>query len=224
MSDITVVTQEIAAALAESNTELIGKIVEVIGDERAQEFLQRALAVEEQGGLMTTDQSRRRTPGGVFFHMVRGGLPTPERRQIWPRELFRNRPPRPVVQLSWDEAKLLIAQVIKEVGEAKTVKVTLIGRPLKVVAQKECVVVSLKGGAPPSLPKGLPAVPEGSAITWAVFIVNKQWNKIKETISRNQDDKLIIEGYPIVGKNGVAAVMATNCKSVLTERAQREKQ
>ena len=29
MSDITVVTQEIAAALAESNTELIGKIVKL---------------------------------------------------------------------------------------------------------------------------------------------------------------------------------------------------
>ena len=156
--------------------------------------------------------------------MVRGGLPTPERRQIWPRELFRNRPPRPVVQLSWDEAKLLIAQVIKEVGEAKTVK----SNPDWPAAESGCperVCCGIaEGWRAAELAQGLPAVPEGSAITWAVFIVNKQWNKIKETISRNQDDKLIIEGYPIVGKNGVAAVMATNCKSVLTERAQREKQ
>ena len=152
MSDITVVTQEIAAALAESNTELIGKIVEVIGDERAQEFCS-ALSSGRTG--RADDDGSKPAPYAWrgLFHMVRGGLPTPERRQIWPRELFRNRPPRPVVQLSWDEAKLLIAQVIKEVGEAKTVKVTLIGRPLKVVAQKECVVVSLKGGAPPSLPR-----------------------------------------------------------------------
>jgi hypothetical protein len=101
------------------------------------------------------------------------------------------------------------------------VKVTLIGRPLKVVQQKECVVVSLKGKEPKNLPKGLPPVPEGSAITWAVFIVTKQWNRVKESIEANSDDQLIIEGYPIVGKGGIAAVMTTNCRSVLMERAQR---
>lgn len=65
-------------------------------------------------------------------------------------------------------------------------------------------------------------MPEGSAIIWAVFIVNKQWSKVKESIEKNQDDALIIEGYPIVGKGGVAAVMSTNYKSVMMERAQRE--
>jgi hypothetical protein len=124
--------------------------------------------------------------------------------------------------MTWDEAKTLIVQVIKTPGEARTVKLTLIGRPQKIIAQQACVVVSLKGKEPPSLPKGLPPVPEGSTITWAVFIVNKQWNKVKASIEQNQDDQLIIEGYPLVGKNGVAAVMATNCKSVLMERAQRE--
>jgi hypothetical protein len=115
--------------------------------------------------------------------------------------------------MTWDEAKTLIVQVIKTPGEARTVKLTLIGRPQKIIAQQACVVVSLKGKEPPSLPKGLPPVPEGSTITWAVFIVNKQWNKVKASIEQNQDDQLIIEGYPLVGKNGVAAVMATNCKS-----------
>lgn len=124
--------------------------------------------------------------------------------------------------MTWEEAKTLIVQVIKTPGEASTVKLTLIGRPLKVIAQKDCVVVSLKGREPKSLPAGLPAVPEGSAITWAVFIVNKQWNKVKASIEAHADDALIIEGYPIVGKNGIAAVMATNCKSMLMERAQRE--
>ena len=116
----------------------------------------------------------------------------------------------------------LIAQVVKEAGEAKTVKVTLVGRPQKVVGQKDCVVVSLRGKQPPALPKGLPAVPEGAAITWAVFIANKQWNRVKESMARNDNDQLVIEGYPIVGKGGVAAVMATSCKSMLMERAQRE--
>lgn len=115
-----------------------------------------------------------------------------------------------------------MAQVLKTPGEARTVKLTLIGRPLKVIAQQACVVVSLKGKEPPSLPKGLPPVPEGSAITWAVFISNKQWDKVKASVEANTDDALILEGYPLVGKHGVAAVMATTCKSVLMERAERE--
>lgn len=128
----------------------------------------------------------------------------------------------PAQPMTWDEAKQVIGQVIKTPREARAVKLTLIGRPLKVIQQKDCVVASLKGREPKTLPNGLPAIPEGSAITWAVFIVNKQWNKVKESIEQNPNDALIIEGYPIVGKNGVAAVMANNCKNVLMEHAQRE--
>lgn len=213
---------EIAGALAEPNTEMIGKVIAVIGEDRARDFLRRALEVEAGGGLLIKNGKRRRTPGGVFFHLVRGGLTAKDRRQLWPQD-YRKKPvvagPEP---LTWEEAKALIAEAIQNVGEAKTVKVTLVGRPQKVVGQKDCVVVSLKGKQPPSLPKGLPAVPEGSAITWAVFIANKQWNRVKESLARNDGDQLIFEGYPIVGKGGVAAVMATSCKSVLMERAQRD--
>lgn len=216
---------EIAGALSEPNVELIAQIVTVIGADRAREFLRQALDVEAGAGLTTKDGGRRRTPGGVFFYLVRGALPAKERRRVWPQD-YKKTPPRPEgtrpEPLTWEEAKALIAQVIKTIGEAKSVKVTLVGRPQKVVSQKDCVVVSLKGRQPPSLPKGLPAVPEGSAITWAVFIANKQWNRVKDSITRNNDDQLIVEGYPIVGKGGVAAVMTTSCKSVLMERAQRE--
>lgn len=213
---------EIADALSEPNTEMIGKIIAVIGEDRARDFLRRALEVEAGGGLMIKNGKRRRTPGGVFFHLVRGGLTAKDRRQLWPQD-YKKKPavvkPEP---LTWEEATALVTEVIKSVGEAKTVKVTLVGRPQKVVSQKDCVVVSLKGKQPPSLPKGLPAVPEGSAITWAVFIANKQWNRVRDSLTRNSDDQLIVEGYPIVGKGGVAAVMATSCKSVLMERAQRD--
>jgi len=209
---------EIAGALAEPNVELVSQIIAVIGADRAREFLRQALEVEAQGGMMTKAGGRRRTLGGVFFYLVRGNLPAKERRQIWPQDYQKKKPAGPE-PLTWEEALALIAQVVKETGEAKTVKVTLIGRPLKVISQKDCVVASLKAGKIPALPKGLPAVPEGSAITWAVFIANKQWNRVKESMARNDHDQLIVEGYPIVGKNGVAAVMATSCKSVLLERA-----
>lgn len=231
MSDNAAIVQEIAKALSERNIAEVQAAVTVLGPERARALMQQALEVEAQGGMMTANEKRRRSPGGVFFHLIRQGATKEERKAIFPnnRNPKKNRKkrsptaPSPTAPaMTWDEAKQLIAQALKSTGEARTVKLTLIGRPLKVIQQKDCVVVSLKGREPKTLPKGLPAVPEGSAITWAVFIVNKQWSKVKESIEQNQSDALIIEGYPIVGKGGVAAVMATNCKSVLMERSQRE--
>lgn len=221
--------EEIAQALTEENIDLIKSAVDVIGAERAQELLRQALAVEAQGGMMTSDQSRRRTPGGVFFQLIRKGTSKEERKAIFPiaqpaKKQQANTPPpqAPPPMMTWEEAKAMIAQATKAVGEARTVKLKLVGRPLKIIPQKECVVVSIKSKQPPALPKGLPPVPEGSAITWAVFIANQHWARVKASIEQNEKDALIIEGYPIVGKNGIAAIMTTNCKSIMMERAQQE--
>jgi len=235
MSDTVNEVQEIAQALDESRLDLLNAAVETLGPERVRAFLQQTLAVEAAGGLMTKNDERRRTPGGVFFQLIKEQVTKEERKAIFRLEQQKKKKKKkkssastkstmPATLMTWEEAKQLIARVIKTPGEARTVKVTLIGRPLKIIPQKDCVVVSLKGKEPKSLPKGLPAVPEGSAITWAVFIVNKQWNRVKESIEANEDDQLIIEGYPIVGKGGIAAVMTTNCRSVLMERAQRSKE
>jgi hypothetical protein len=276
---------QICADLREGNRAAVKRVVAAIGVDPSLTLLQQTLELETNGGMLTRDGQRRRTPGGVFFQLARAVVPKDLHPQVFPmpyvlrREKRRReqasrqneraetgaaerkerqdssdqeatapatsseseqrmpaqekavRTPAAPVQrapvappMTWEEAKALIAQSIKTPGEAKTVKFTLIGRPLKVMAQPECVVVSLKGKEPPSLPKGLPPIPEGSATTWAVFVVTKQWHKVKASIEQHTDDQLIIEGYPLVGKNGVAAVMALNCKSVLLERAQREKQ
>ena len=76
-------TQHIADTLQERNHSLIEKIVYTIGVERTQEFLQKTLEIEAAGGQKTADGSRRRSPGGVFFYMVRTSLPQEERKQIW---------------------------------------------------------------------------------------------------------------------------------------------
>ena len=77
--------KHIAERLQEGNIPLIKKVIDVIGPERTQEFLQKTLEIEAAGGLMTTDSSRRRTPGGVFFYTVRASVPKEEKRRIWPQ-------------------------------------------------------------------------------------------------------------------------------------------
>ena len=77
--------KHIAETLQEGQITLFQKIIDGIGPERAQEFLQKTLEIEAAGGMMTTDSSRHRTPGGVFFYTIRTGLPVEERKRIWPQ-------------------------------------------------------------------------------------------------------------------------------------------
>lgn len=216
--------QEIANQLQEPNTELIKKIVRVLGIERVSEYLQKTLAIEAEGGMMTIDGERRRSPGGVFFYVIKSELSKDERKQIFPK-LPGTQPKKKVVQpISWEEAQKIAIAINQAPGKGATVKLTLMGRPKKVAKAGEgAVVVSLQGKPPGSLPKGLPVPPE-AGITWAVFIVNKQWGKVKDSITANADDSLIVEGYPLVDKNGVGIVLATNVKSKLMEIAARDAQ
>jgi hypothetical protein len=59
------------------------RVVRWGGIEFAQAVAEEALAVEAEGGMMTLDGSRRRTPGGVFFYLARGRLSKPLRRKVF---------------------------------------------------------------------------------------------------------------------------------------------
>lgn len=52
----------------------IAMIVALCGEDFAEEVQQETQRVEEHGGLMVRDGSRRRTPGGVFFILVKDRL------------------------------------------------------------------------------------------------------------------------------------------------------
>lgn len=48
----------------------IVRIVQAIGRTQARELLAKTLEIEQNGGMMLPDNSRRRTPGGVFFYLA----------------------------------------------------------------------------------------------------------------------------------------------------------
>ena len=77
--------QQIAQELGETKPAALGQIkgiIQTIGDERALAMLQQAREVEQQSGLMLPD-GKRRTPGGVFFRLVKEQMTPEERRQVW---------------------------------------------------------------------------------------------------------------------------------------------
>src|SRR5690349_12103950 len=79
-------------------------------------------------------------------------------------------------------------------GDARSMKVTLIGRPGTVETRQQCVVFRMQGKPPGSLPKGLPPVPNAPPLTWTVMVALRQWNRVKDSLTMHQDDALIVEG------------------------------
>ncbi len=101
-------------------------------------------------------------------------------------------PPPPFV---WAERGRAIEELLAQPrGRADNVKLTLIGRPGKIVEQGGFVMTTMQAnGKVPTLPKGLPAPPE-SRLLYLVYIASKQWKKVSEAI-QNPDDILILEGF-----------------------------
>jgi len=241
-------TQEIAAALSETERGPLGQVGRVVGRlgaDRARAFLTRTQEIEAVRGLMLPDGSRRRTPGGVFFHLVRADdtLSREDRVSIFPPQFGRTgrtkaagtaltqTTPVPVTvpapaaapSSAWadDDYRRVMAALQHETRRATTVKITVIGRPGAAVAQGQAVAVALTSEKVPDLPKGLPEPPAGTRYT--VFVARKQWGKIAEALAADPEDAAIIEGYaaldPRVEGIAVYATSATTKRLQAAKRA-----
>ena len=100
-------------------------------------------------------------------------------------------------------------------------KLTLIGRPGKIETRGQAVVFRMQGKPPGALPRGLPPVPTQTPMTWNVMVALRQWNRVKESLTANQDDQLIIEGYPLV-QGSQPVLLAQSCTSVAMQRARKQ--
>ncbi len=91
---------DIAARIAETLGETatvpcvqIRRAVQTLGPARVQAFVDAALEIESNGGMLLPDSSRRRTLGGIFFHLVRSETSAEERLAIFPPKRKHPKPP-----------------------------------------------------------------------------------------------------------------------------------
>jgi len=210
---IDVIAGEIAAQFNETEVEpkrLIGRALRNLGEERVRAFVVQTLEVEATGGLMLPDGSRRRTPGGVFFHLMRSGIDKKASRKIfWSHTTPQSQGTQrttlgagPVTDagatlFDWATFGTAATAAMSEAGEATTVKLTVIGRPDKIVERGDVALVGMRSEKVPSLPKGVPA-PPAPQTDYMVLVGIKQWRKVAEALAADPTDKVIMEGYPTV--------------------------
>jgi PHAX RNA-binding domain-containing protein len=207
--------------------EQIRRIVERLGTEAALRLLRETLEIEAHGGMLLPDRSRHRTPGGVFFYLVRSRTSKEDRAFIWPptpgSPPASQRVESPTPPFTWEERLVVIEEVLKQKGIATTVKITLIGRPGKIVEQGDSVIVGMQSTKVPALPKGVPT-PPSTPTNYVIFIARKQWAKVGDAI-QNPDDALIIDGFPVIDPQAKSiAVFATNVITKMLQAAERQVQ
>ena len=159
--------EKLAEILQESKVPLLRQVLRTFGPERTAAVLTDTLSCEASGGMLTKDGTRRRTPGGVFFQLVKARATRQERQRLFPPPRPQHhqapaRPHAPPQAPTWEEVQAVV-QTLPQ-GEA-TVKLTLIGRPVLDAIQTRPTYVAfrMQGKAPGPLPKGLPPVPGPAA-------------------------------------------------------------
>lgn len=209
------------------------RIVRVVGPEQALVELQQTLEVEASGGVMTLDGSRRRTPGGAFFFQVHGKYPRTRVKKPQGKKPAQETPagntkegkteqPQKPAPFVWADRIRALDEIGAEKGQATTVKITLIGRPGKIIDRGTCIMTSMKNTKTPMLPKGMPA-PSTFQTNYVVYVASKQWKNVAESI-KDEEDMLIVEGFPQLDpETSSIAVFATNTTTKKLQAAKRAK-
>ncbi|XP_026288356.1 phosphorylated adapter RNA export protein [Frankliniella occidentalis] len=65
------IARDMAKKLLETKEELILRIINTVGREKAIALYQNTQKIESEGGMLIMNGSRRRSPGGVFFFLVK---------------------------------------------------------------------------------------------------------------------------------------------------------
>jgi cold shock protein len=210
------VAAEIAGRLGETEDEpyaQIQRIVQYLGADTALAWLQETLEIEAQGGMWLSDGSRRKTPGGIYFKLVRQRVAKttmlsifyPDYEQIFPL----------------DEQELverLAGAAGWPLALAQQMSFSIMGRPAAIAPpdvplQAPYVVFDLATGPQqaPQLIKGLP--PVTAPTTYRVLAPTHQWPQAADALVARPDAQVVVSGYPALDPRaaGTIVVGATNC-------------
>jgi hypothetical protein len=215
--ELQVVAEDIARQLGEKSRKpkrQIFLIVQRCGIEFAQKLLEDAKEIENSGGMMTQDGKRRRTLGGVFFHLARQQIPPEIRQEIFyswriesQQRLERESQFDP---FNYAERKTIVPTLQEDRGKVEDVKVTMVGRPGKIERRQNLVIFTMQDSVKEetALPRGVPH-PDPSPVDYTVYISANQWERVEDAIENPQDELMIDGVCKYDAETNMMAVFAT---------------
>jgi hypothetical protein len=208
---------EIAEQLGETEEEpraTILRAVARLGADATLALLGEAQAVEAGGGLWLGDGSRRRTPGGVFFHLLRQRTEKPDRLAIFYPDY------QPVAPLTDDELRALLADALDwPRAAAQQARLRLVGRPAKIpppdaAPETPYVIFNLESGAAQAPPLSSDLPPVGVTTTYRVLATTAQWRKLAPALVQQPEARIGVVGQAAINpkRPGVITVRATGLR------------
>lgn len=205
--------REIATKLGETQTGPFNQFTAITiarGIEFVREVYEETLRVEAGGGIMTNDNKRRRTPGGVFFYLARGRLTHDERARIFGAGV-RGQPVSTTAHMpefTWDEWPAILASLADKPGRAQRVNVQIMGRPVQVDEHEGYIAVQIVHTSNyPSMPRGVPEMTIGDR-PYTVYCTPEQWAAVKEALD-DPEEYLVVDGKPGLAAGDVRIYAAT---------------
>ncbi len=185
------VARELATLLGERHHGVIGQIRRIVrlrGIDFSREMYAATLEIEANGGLMLSDNSRRRTPGGVFLHLVRSKLDDDQKKQV-----FYGNAKTGIPLFSWTKRIAIIQSLQSGQGKIVSLTVSLRGRTERIEKRGEVVIITLSDEPSiDNLPREIPK-PPSTPTRVVVYVALEQWMAI-EAVMINSSDRLLVEG------------------------------
>jgi hypothetical protein len=222
--EIKAYAREVAKRLGEQVDKPLRQLellIEHAGREFVDEQVAEALKIEENGGLLTEDKSRRRTTGGVFFYTAKAKLAPEVRGLIFPG--FGQKQRGKVVE--WEQRLDYVKPLLDEGehGEMRYINIILNGRPGKVVIEDNSVITTIAhthNNTP--FPRGVPRPPDITTL-YTVYMTNTHWEAVQESLEQYKNDRLIVEGSAVFDKDTESvAVFAMRVTSHRMEKMARQ--
>jgi hypothetical protein len=202
--EIRTAAEQFALQLGESTPDPVKQITMLmhhLGIDMIRQKVEETLQIEQQGGIMTQDGTRRRTPGGVFFFIVKRDMDPELRLQVFPN-FGQGR--KKGATIEWENRMEILEPLMSEErGKANQIRVHLQGRPGKVEVIEDSVVMIFehfneaspededKAGLP-QMPRGVPAPPV-EPTRYIVYMGINQWERVHKHLEHPKD-QLMIEG------------------------------
>lgn len=223
------IADEIIARLGEKEpkpVKQIHTIVEKCGTKFAQTLMQDTLKVEAEGGMLISSGQRRRSIGGVFFHLARNRVSDELREEIFYNWRVTERRRREYESqfpaFDWSNRHGLIEKLYASSGEIEEMNINIIGRPGEIERREELVITTMayEINEQMTLPRGVPSI-DPQTVMYSVYISSKQWEQVEEAI-KDPNDEMIVDGVCLYDQETetfvIYATQVTTRKMRKTER------